>query len=234
MAMTIARVARSAGVGIETVRFYERRGLVKQPQKPRNGGFREYDVETVAGIRFIRQAQDLGFSLHEIKELLRLRANPGSDCAAVRARALKKRDDVQQKIVQLGRLRSALDTLIASCPGSGALRACTILDAMEQAPATSKGRLKLNRIPCSQHKTERARRGAMSAMKTVLFTIKGMNCDGCAQTIESIMGREAGVRKVEVSFATGLARVLYDPQVVTEDVLAGAIKKVGFRVKARS
>ena len=232
MAMTIARVARSAGVGIETVRFYERRGLVKQPQKPRNGGFREYDAETVTGIRFIRQVQELGFSLQEIKELLRLRATPGSDCAAVRARAIKKRDEVEQKIAQLGRLRSALGTLIASCPGRGALRACTILDAIEQGENTrTKGK---KRIPHSQQKTVRERRGAMSVMKTAMFTIKGMNCDGCAQTIESIVGREVGVRKVEVSFATSEARILYDPQTVSEEVLAGAIKKVGFQVKAHS
>ena len=70
-------------------------------------------------------------------------------------------------------------------------------------------------------------------MKTAKFTIKGMNCDGCAQTIESVVGREGGVRKVEVSFATGEARVLYDPQAVTEDALAAAIKKLGFGAKAQ-
>ncbi len=231
MSMTIAHAARTAGVGVETIRFYQRRGLIRQPRKPASG-FREYDAETVAGIRFIRQAQELGFSLQEIKGLLSLRANPKTDCAAVRARATKKRDEVEQKIVQLGRLRSALDTLIASCPGSGALRACTILDAIEQAPA-AKSERKLRRISRSRHTSANAPRGGLRAMKTAKFTIKGMNCDGCAQTIESVVGREGGVRKVEVSFATGEARVLYDPQAVTEDALAAAIKKLGFGAKAQ-
>jgi len=232
MSMTIAHAARTAGVGVETIRFYQRRGLIRQPRKPASG-FREYDSETVAGIRFIRQAQELGFSLQEIKGLLSLRANPKTDCAAVRARATKKRDEVEQKIVQLGRLRSALNALIATCPGSGALRACTILDAIEQAPA-AKSKPRLLQTPRSLHKVASARRGAIRTMKTAMFTIKGMNCDGCAQTIESVVAREDGVRKVEVSFATGEARVLYDPRAVGEEALAAAIKKLGFRVKEHS
>ena len=130
---TIACAARTAGVGVETIRFYERRGLIKQPRKPASG-FRKYDGETVMRIRFIRQAQELGFSLREIKELLTLRADPGADCAAVRARAVIKRDEVEQKIARLGKLRVALDRLITSCPGSGALRTCTILNCIEHAP----------------------------------------------------------------------------------------------------
>jgi DNA-binding transcriptional MerR regulator len=134
MTMTIAHAARLAGVGVETIRFYERRGLIRQPRRPASGGFREYGAETVARIRFIRQAQELGFSLREVQDLLSLRADPRADCAAVRARAVMKREEVEQKIAQLNRLRAALDALIANCPGSGALRSCTILDAIEQVP----------------------------------------------------------------------------------------------------
>jgi MerR family copper efflux transcriptional regulator len=135
MMMTIAHAARAARVGVETIRFYERRGLIAQPQKPVSGGFREYDAGTIARIRFVRQAQELGFSLREIAELASLRADPNADCAEMRAQAIAKRDEVERKITQLEGIRAALDTLTASCPGSGALRACTILDAIEHVSA---------------------------------------------------------------------------------------------------
>lgn len=128
--MTISRAAERARVGVETIRFYERRGLIKQPARPRSGGYRFYDDEVVERIRFIRQAQELGFSLREIAELLSLKADPGADCGDVRARAVIKRTDVSRKIAQLQQIQAALDELIASCPGGGALRACTIIDAL--------------------------------------------------------------------------------------------------------
>jgi len=132
--MTIGRAARAAGVGVETIRFYERRGLIEQPPKP-YGGFRTYPRETVERIRFIRQAQELGFSLREIGELLALRADPATDCARVRERAIAKRAEVERKISQLMRIRAALDELIAACPGEGAVRACTIMEHFTAAEA---------------------------------------------------------------------------------------------------
>jgi MerR family copper efflux transcriptional regulator len=132
--LTIGRAARSAGVNVETIRFYERRGLIKQPRKPANGGFREYDLGTLAHIRFVRQAQELGFSLSEVRELLSLRADPFADCAEVRQRASAKLADVRGKIERLQRIGAALETLIAACPGGGALKACSILEAMEPEP----------------------------------------------------------------------------------------------------
>lgn len=128
-AFTIGRVARAAGVGVETVRFYERRGLLRRPPRPA-GGFREYDPGTVERIRFIRRAQQLGFSLREIAELLSLRTDPAADCADVRARARRKREDVDRRIADLLAIRVALDELIAACPGGGGLRHCTILGAL--------------------------------------------------------------------------------------------------------
>jgi MerR family copper efflux transcriptional regulator len=104
-AMTIGRVAARSGVGVETVRFYERSGLIARPLRPAAGGFRVYDTDIVARIRFIRQAQQLGFSLGEIRELLSLRARPGADCRAVRAQAVTKRDEVDRKIGQLRQMR---------------------------------------------------------------------------------------------------------------------------------
>jgi Hg(II)-responsive transcriptional regulator len=128
--MTIGRIAGAAGVGVETVRFYERRGLIAQPPKPNGTGFRIYSEETVHRIWFIRQAQEIGFSLREIDELLSLRADPLADCADVRERATIKREEVDRKMAQLERIRSALKELIAACPGRGALRTCTIMEAL--------------------------------------------------------------------------------------------------------
>lgn len=135
--MTISRAAERAGVGVETIRFYERRGMIEQPARPRNGGYRFYDDEVVERIRFIRQAQELGFSLREIADLLSLRADPGADCGDVRTQAVSKREEVDCKIAQLRHIRRALDALIGSCPGGGALRACTIIDAMAGRRATT-------------------------------------------------------------------------------------------------
>ena len=137
--MTIGKAAREAGVGVETVRLYERTGLIDQPLKPAFGGYRIYPEETVARLRFIRQAQETGFSLREIAELMCLRADPAADCADVRAQAAAKLAEVERKIAGLERMRLALGDLIAACPGSGALRACTIIETLEDAAAPREG-----------------------------------------------------------------------------------------------
>ncbi len=130
--VTISKAARLAGVGVETIRFYERKRLIEQPPRPKDSGFRDYPIETVHRIRFIRQAQDLGFSLKEIDELLSLRADPSTDCADVRARASAKLEDVNEKIARLNAIQSALRDLISACPGRGpAARCCSILEALE-------------------------------------------------------------------------------------------------------
>ncbi len=131
--LTIGRVARRAGVGVETVRYYERRGLIEQPPRPGGTGVRAYSDEIVRQIRFIRQAQELGFTLNEIEELLTLRADPGADCADVRERATVRLEDVEHKIEQLVQIRGALERLIAACPGRGALTSCSILEEIQPA-----------------------------------------------------------------------------------------------------
>lgn len=135
--LIIGKAATAAGVGVETIRFYERKGLIKQPPKPLDTGFRVYPEETVQRIRFIRQAQEIGFSLREIDELLSLRADPAADCAHVRERAAAKLEEVESKIEQLGRIRSALNELIAACPGRGALRECSIMASLITATGES-------------------------------------------------------------------------------------------------
>ncbi len=133
--LTIGRAARQAGVGVETIRFYERRGLIEQPPKPETSAFRVYSDDTVARIRFIRQAQELGFSLREVGELLGLRADPAADAADVRTRAAAKLEQVEEKIRQLERIRGALEALIAACPGQGELGRCSIMEALEETKA---------------------------------------------------------------------------------------------------
>ncbi|RWA75439.1 MAG: MerR family transcriptional regulator [Mesorhizobium sp.] len=226
---TIGRAAEQAGVGVETIRFYERRGLIKQPARPRNGGYRSYDDSVIERVRFIRQAQELGFSLHEIAELLSLQANPDTDCRDIRARALRKREDVNEKIAQLQRIREALDELIASCPGGGALRSCTIMDALTQ-PSLEASKLRPFRSR-SQN-----RRGAMKGrkVKTATFKIEGMHCDGCAETIKALATTMPGVHAADVSFNDGRARILCEPKSINEDELVKAVESSGrFRVTAR-
>lgn len=131
--LTIGKAARAAGVGVETIRFYERRGLIEQPPKPRSAGYRVYSAETVRRIRFIRQAQQIGFSLREIQELLSLRTDPSAECSDVREKAAAKVEEVNRKIAELEKVRAALEEVIAACPGRGALRTCTILGALQAA-----------------------------------------------------------------------------------------------------
>lgn len=130
--LTIKKAAEAAGVGVETIRFYERRGLIEQPPKPANGGFRAYPDETIRRIRFIRQAQELGFSLREAGELTRLRARPGADAREVQARAVAKLADVEAKIRALQDIEQALKHLIATCPGRGPLAGCSIIEALDR------------------------------------------------------------------------------------------------------
>lgn len=148
--MRISALARLAEVGIETVRFYEREGLIDRPARPAHGGFRSYPAETAQRIRFIRQAQGLGFSLKEVGDLLSLRTDPAADCGEVRARAQEKLEDVNRKIARLSAIQGALQELIWSCPGRGvAARRCSILEALDAVGwkrATSEGRAVAGRL----------------------------------------------------------------------------------------
>lgn len=128
--MRIGEVARQAGVGVETVRFYERKGLISQPPRPASGGYRDYSEQAVRRVSFIRSAQHLGFSLGEIAELLALEAGEGARCADVRRRAEAKRREVRVRIDRLERIGTALDALIDACPGEGPARRCSILEAI--------------------------------------------------------------------------------------------------------
>lgn len=135
--MRIGEVARRAGVGVETVRFYERKGLIEQPQRPNGTGFRDYPNAAAARITFIRQAQALGFSLRETEELLSLKAVAASNCGDVRARARAKLDEVDGKLAHLTGIKTALEALIDACPGRGALRSCSIMEELDRPGPTT-------------------------------------------------------------------------------------------------
>ena len=128
--LTIGKVAGQAGVGVQTIRFYERKGLIDEPPRTESG-YRQYPAETVSRVRFIRRAKELGFTLGEIEELLSLRASPKSRCADVRRRAEANIEDIQQKVRALGRMKKALVKLTAACSGRGPVTECPILEALE-------------------------------------------------------------------------------------------------------
>ncbi len=128
----IGEVAKSAGVNFETVLFYERRELTAEPQRSENSNYREYPSEVVTRIRFIKLAQNLGFTLKEIQELLDLRSSPHTTCAELKARVDEKISTVEAKIKDLRRIKNVLTKLSRECAG-GRIPAseCPILDAME-------------------------------------------------------------------------------------------------------
>ncbi len=128
--MTIGVLARLAGVGVETVRFYEREGLLPQPRRP-GRGYRVYPPEALERVRFIRRSKDMGFALDEIRELLALRARPGVPCGAVREQALAKVADIDRKLEELHRLREAIATLAHACSGDMPMQRCSILHLLE-------------------------------------------------------------------------------------------------------
>lgn len=128
--LTIGQVARSAGVGVETVRFYEREGLIAEPPR-RPSGYRQYPPDVVRRIRFIKRAKDLGFTLAEIGELLSLRIAPETTCADVRDRAVVKIADIDGKLLALQRMKEALVRLTKACTGSGPTTECPILEALD-------------------------------------------------------------------------------------------------------
>ena len=126
---TIGAVARKAGAGIDTIRYYERAGLLPAPRR-RASGYRDYGVDTVARLRFIRRAKDLGFTLEEIRELLALSTDRERGVKSAKQRAEARLAQVEQRIRELQRVRRGLKQLIAACPGHGPLEQCPILRAL--------------------------------------------------------------------------------------------------------
>lgn len=131
MPKTIGAAAEAAGVHVETIRYYERRGLIERPPRSANGGYRRYPVATIRRIGFIRRAQGLGFSLREIELLLGLRADPAAGCDKIRAQAVARLEQIDGLLSDLTRKRLALASVIEACPGKGSALRCAILRALD-------------------------------------------------------------------------------------------------------
>jgi len=132
--MHIGQLAREAGVPIDTVRYYERNGLLPPPARGASG-YRHYRPEDVARLRFVRRAKALGFTLNEIRELLALSDHRDDDMANLKAAATAKLADIDHKLAELARIRAGLQTLVAACPGHGSLEQCPILNALAEENA---------------------------------------------------------------------------------------------------
>ena len=128
--MWIGEAAEQAGVNVQTLRYYERRGLLPKPPR-RTSGYREFPDDAVQIVRFIRRAQDLGFSLDEVEELLRLRRSSGRNRDRIRAIATRRVRDIERKISELERMRQALQTLVHACH-EGTTLDCPIIEALAE------------------------------------------------------------------------------------------------------
>ena len=124
--LTIGKLARRAGVGIDTVRFYEREGLLPSPARTASG-YRLYAAADADRVRFVRRAKALGFTLAEIRELLRLAAGHGTR-ASVKKLAQRRLADLERKLAEMTAIRDALSHLVAQCSGEGAVQGCPIIE----------------------------------------------------------------------------------------------------------
>ena len=129
--LTIGRLAKQAGVNLETVRYYERRGLLPRPPRSASG-YRLFPAEAARRLRFIRRAQELGFSLSEIGDLLSLRMSRRTTSAGIRARAEAKISDIEAKIKSLDSMKKTLRKLTTACDGCAPLADCPILESLER------------------------------------------------------------------------------------------------------
>jgi MerR family transcriptional regulator, copper efflux regulator len=124
---SIGQVAKQSNVSVETIRYYEKEGLIEEPER-KESGYRQYKGEAIARLSFILQAKELGFSLKEIGELLSIK--PDAKCSAVKQLAQEKLGDIESKIKMLQRMRKSLKKLINVCPGQAPISDCPILEAI--------------------------------------------------------------------------------------------------------
>lgn len=135
MPLKIGQVARRTGISVEAIRYYERLGLIREPPRS-TSGYRQFGAAVVRRLRFIQRVQALGFSLHEIRELLQLQQSQGAPAAEVRSLMEGKLGEVERKMADLERIRQALLDLSCTCTGTGTVSECPILDALEGRDTT--------------------------------------------------------------------------------------------------
>lgn len=128
---SIGQVAKQTGVSVETIRYYEKEGLMEVPER-KNNGYRLFKEQTIDRLSFIQQAKELGFSLREIGELLSIKADANMVCSDVKQLAQEKLINIESKIKMLRRMKKSLDKLINICPGQAPLNDCPILDALQK------------------------------------------------------------------------------------------------------
>ncbi len=143
-ALTIGKLAKAVGVNIQTVRYYERRRLLS-PMARRPSGYRLYGDDALRRLHFIKNAQTLGFTLHEIAELLNLRVSSVARCGDVQRKAQTKLVQVEAKVRDLRALARALQGLIQTCRGGQPTERCPILKSMEDEPKTQRLRQAVKR-----------------------------------------------------------------------------------------
>lgn len=127
---TRGALAKAAGIKGETVRFYENRGLLAEPER-NDAGYRLYSEEDVQKLRFIRRAKDLGFSLKEVAELLELRVSPRGGCAGVREQAMEKIEQIEAKLRDLKRMKAGLVKLARACEERSPTGPCPIIESLD-------------------------------------------------------------------------------------------------------
>lgn len=134
--LTSGKLAKAVGINTETLRYYERRGLLPEPPR-RDSGYRVYPPESIERLRFIKSAQELGFTLEEIDQLLSLRVDETATAGDVRRQAQEKVAQIDAKIATLQQMRDALAHLVHQCHGEGPTAECPILDALSTSPVSA-------------------------------------------------------------------------------------------------
>lgn len=135
--MRTAQVARRSGVNVQTLRYYERRGILRAPSRLPSG-YREYAEDTVSVIRFVKRAQELGFSLDEVETLLELADGGPRSCDAARALATQKLDELDVKMRSLRAMQASLRRLVATCELPRSDRECPLLDSLSTSGAAER------------------------------------------------------------------------------------------------
>ena len=128
--LSIGKIAEKANVSVETIRFYERKGLVEEPQR-KQSGYRQYLEGDVKKLIFIQHAKSLGFSLNEIKDLMTLQADERTTSREIKEMAQTKLNDIEEKIKMLQGMQRSLKSLVDKCPGEGPTSECPILEALD-------------------------------------------------------------------------------------------------------